>query len=118
MWGGQWDFVWAAYALTFILSALVLRIFKNLLGRSFLKHISAVHKQYAIPDFTGKPHLVGNHHHGHPVHRELFHNIQHLAHHFRVQCAGWFVKQHHIRVHGQCAHNGNALLLSPGELFG
>lgn len=24
MWGGQWDFVWAAYALTFILSALVL----------------------------------------------------------------------------------------------
>ncbi|WP_337828149.1 hypothetical protein [Pseudonocardia sp. TMWB2A] len=24
MWGGQWDFVWAAYALTFLLSALVL----------------------------------------------------------------------------------------------
>lgn len=34
MWGGQWDYVWAAYALTFVLSALVLALSYSAMRRA------------------------------------------------------------------------------------
>ena len=57
-------------------------------------------------------------HHGHALGGEILHHVQHLAHHFGVQGAGGFVKEHHVGVHAKGAHNGDALLLSAGKLLG
>ena len=56
-----------------------------------------------------------DHDHGHAVAREILHYVEHLANHFRVERAGRLVEQHHIRVHGQRAHDGDALLLPAGK---
>ena len=61
---------------------------------------------------------MGHGHHGHAFLGKVFHNIQHFAHHFGVQCAGGFVKQHYFRLHAQGAHNGHALLLAARKLHG
>ena len=59
---------------------------------------------------------MGDDDHGLALLGKVQHNIQHLAHHFRIKGSGHFVKQKDLRVHTQCAHDGNALLLSAGKL--
>ena len=61
---------------------------------------------------------MGHDHHGHALGGELLHHVEHLADHLRVQGAGGLVKEHHVGVHAQGAHNGDALLLTAGELLG
>ena len=61
---------------------------------------------------------MGNDDHGHTVSGQLFNELQHFAHHLRIQRAGGFVKQHHIRIHHQGADNGNPLPLASGEHIG
>ena len=61
---------------------------------------------------------MGHHHHGHAVGGQRAHEVQHLTHHLRVQRRGGFVEQQYLRLHGQGADDGDALLLSAGEHIG
>ena len=56
--------------------------------------------------------------HRHAIAGELLHNVEHLTDHFGVKRARRFVKEHHVRLHGERAHDGDALLLPAGELRG
>ena len=53
-----------------------------------------------------------------PFPRKRPHDVQHLAHHLRVQRGGGLVEQQHLRVHGQRPGNGHPLLLAAGDLPG
>ena len=44
------------------------------------------------------------------------HRVEHLADQLRVERGGRFVEEHELRVHGQRAGDGDALLLAAGEL--
>ena len=61
---------------------------------------------------------MGDHHHGHAVGGQLLHDVQHLAHHFRIQGGGGLVEQHYLGIHGQSPDNGDPLLLTAGKLVG
>ena len=50
-----------------------------------------------------------------PFFNQVFDNVEYLADHLRVECGGRLVKEHHIRLHRQCAHDGKALLLAAGQ---
>ena len=56
------------------------------------------------------------HDHGHTILCQLFHNIQNFSYHFRVKCRCRLIKQHNFRLHCQCPHDRNTLLLSTGKL--
>ena len=71
-----------------------------------------------VAHVPGKGHFVGDHQHGHALLSQPLHNSQHLAHHFRIQGRGGFVKQQHLRIHGQGAGDGHTLLLTAGNLPG
>ena len=57
-----------------------------------------------------------HHDHRHTLLGKLGHGGEHLPHHLRVECGGWLVEKHDLRVHGECAGDGNALLLAAGQL--
>ncbi len=59
---------------------------------------------------------MGDDHHGHAFVGQLAHDLEDVADQFRVEGAGGFVEQHHIRVHGEGAGDGDTLLLAAGEL--
>ncbi len=61
---------------------------------------------------------MGDHHHSHALFRQVFHQVEHLAHHLRVKGAGGLVEEHHIRIHGQGSDDGHALLLAAAKLGG
>ena len=61
---------------------------------------------------------MGNDDHGGAFFRELLHNIQNLSDHLGVESGRRLVKEHHIGLHAQGAHDGDTLLLSAGELRG
>ena len=61
---------------------------------------------------------MGDHQHGDAGVCQLLHQLQHLAHHLGVKGAGGLVEQDHVRVHGQRAGNGDALLLTAGQALG
>ena len=96
----------------------VLRMGKELLGRSFLHDQAFVHEDDTVGHLLGKAHLVGDDDHGHALSGQVLHDVQHLAHHLRIQRGGGLVEEHHVRVHAQGAHDGDALLLSSGKLGG
>ena len=83
-----------------------------------LQNVAAVHEQHPAPDLPGEAHLVGDHHHGHTLLGQLLHHVQHLAHHLGVQSGGGLVKEHHLGLHSQGPDDGDALLLSAGQLVG
>ena len=72
----------------------------------------------SVGHLAGKAHLVGDHQHGDAGVGQLLHQLQHLADHLRVEGGGGLVEQDDIRVHGQSAGNGNALLLAAGKALG
>ena len=47
--------------------------------------------------------------------RELHDDIQHLSDHLGIQRGGDLIKKHEFRMHGEGAHNRDALLLSARE---
>ena len=77
-----------------------------------------MHEHHLRADIPGEGHLVSHHQHGHTLLGQRLHDVQHLAHHFRVQSGGRLVEQQHLRVHGQCPGNGHPLLLTAGDLPG
>src|SRR6516225_5892630 len=59
------------------------------LGRGrVLDNAALVHEHHALGHLARKPHLVRDHHHGHPVARERDHDIEHLVDHLGVQRRG------------------------------
>ena len=73
---------------------------------------------HAMADLAREAHLVRDHHHRHALLRKLHHDVEHFAHHFRVERGRGLVEQHHDRVHRQRARDRHALLLAAGELAG
>ena len=58
---------------------------------------------------------MGNDDGGHPFFNQVFDNVEYLADHLRVECGGRLVKEHNIRFHCQCAHDGKTLFLTAGQ---
>ena len=54
---------------------LFFRMAEHFFRCSFFYNISAVHKDHPVSHFSGKPHLMSHHHHGHAVCRQLLHNL-------------------------------------------
>ena len=54
--------------------------------------------------------------HGHPLASQVAHDAQHVAHELGVECTRRLVEKHDVRVHGQGARYGDALLLTAGKL--
>src|SRR5579864_1990871 len=73
-----------------------------------------VHEDDAVGDLAGKAHFMGHDHHGHAVAREIDHDVEYLADHFRVERRRRLVEQHRDRVHGKRTRNRDALLLASG----
>ncbi len=63
-----------------------------------------------------KPHLMGDHAHGHSFAGQIGHDIQHFTDHLRVKGRCGLVKEHDLRRHGKAPGNGHPLLLAAGEL--
>ena len=84
---------------------------EKLLRRSRFPDLAAVHEEDPCPHLPGKAHLVGDDHHGHAHVGQTLDQIQDLPHHLGVQSGGGFVEKHHLRVHGEGAHDGDPLLL-------
>ncbi len=59
-----------------------------------------------------------HHDHGHAVLGKVSHDAQHISHELGVERRGCLVKEHDVRVHGERAGDGHALLLAAGELAG
>ena len=53
--------------------------------------------------------------HRHAVFRKFAHQIEHLADHLGVERGGRLVEEHDLGRHGECAHDGDTLLLAAGE---
>ena len=94
----------------------MLRVAKDLRGSALLCDHALVHKDHAIGNRARKGHLMRDHHHGHTLCRQLAHSLKHLAHNLGVKGAGGLVEQHDLGVHAQRAGDGDALLLTTGQL--
>ena len=93
-----------------------LRGFSKIGGGGLLQNVAAVHEDDAIRHRLGERQLVGDDEQGHAAAGEIADHLQHLLHHLGIQRSGHLVKQHHLRVHAQGPHDGDALLLAAGEL--
>ena len=88
---------------------------ENLFRASLFKDLPLVHEHHHVGHGTGKAHFMGHADHGHAVAGKVHHDIQHFAHHFRIQRRSGLVEEHELRLHGQGAGNGHALLLTAGK---
>ena len=61
---------------------------------------------------------MGDADHRHAAAGQLLHQLQNLSDHLGVKGGGRLVKQQHVGVHSQRAHNRNALLLPAGQHVG
>ena len=64
----------------------------------------------------GEPHLVGYQKHSTPLFRQRADHVQYFLHHLGIEGGGRLVEQDHAWLHGQCAGNRCALLLTTGKL--
>ena len=58
---------------------------------------------------------MGHHDHGAAFLGQALDHLQNFAHQLRVQRRRGFIEQHHLRLHGQGAGDGDTLLLAAGE---
>ena len=79
---------------------------------------SFVDEKDAGADLSCKAHFVRDDSHGHTEFRQFLHDFKDFADHFRVKGGGGLIKEHHIRVHGHGADDGNTLFLSAGKTGG
>ena len=84
-------------------------------GALFDNH-TAVHEDHAVGNVARELHLMGHHNHSHAAAGKVTHNGKDVAHELGVQRTRGLVKQHHVRVHGQGAGDGDALLLTTRKL--
>ena len=83
---------------------------KDLATNTMFDNLPVLHKDQRVGDLPGKTELVGDDEHRHPLIGQGPHNIEHLAHPFRVERAGWLVEQHDLRVHDECPGDTDTLL--------
>jgi len=89
---------------------------KKIGGGGVLDDLALVHEHHAVGDLAGEPHLVRDHHHGHALGRERYHDVEHLVDHLGVERRGRLVEQHGDGVHGERTGDRDALLLAAGQL--
>ena len=87
-------------------------------GSALLEDDAFVHEDDTAADVPGEGHLVRDDEHGHALVGKTLHDGEDLADHLGVERARRFVEQEDLRVHGQRAGDGHALLLAAGELAG
>ena len=75
----------------------MLGISENVGGGALLQQLAVCHEEDPAAHLPGKAHLVGDHHHSHALLGQLLHDLQHLAHHLRVQGGGGLVKAEGIK---------------------
>ena len=97
----------------------VAAIAEQLVRRALLQDAALVHEDGAVGDFAGEADLVGDDDHRH-VHLagQRLHDVEHFADEFGVERGCRLVEQHELRLHGERAGDGDALLLAAGELRG
>ena len=86
--------------------------------RPLLVEDPLVHVKDAGGRLAGKLHLVGDHHHGHPLGGQPPDDRQHLPRRRGVEVGGGLVQQKDFGLHGQGAGDGHPLLLSARHLAG
>src|SRR6218665_4022096 len=96
--------------------AVVGRVVEKLIGGCVVGNAALVEEQDAVGHLTGKAHFMGHHDHGHAAMRQFAHHVEHLLHHFGVECRGGLVKQHHLGLHPHRPGDRHPLLLAAREL--
>ena len=92
------------------------RVREELARRVDLDDAALVHEDDAVGDCAGETHLVRDDEHGHAGARQLEDDVEHLAHHLRVEGGGDLVEEEDLGVHHEGAHDSDALALPAGEL--
>ena len=87
-------------------------------GSSLLEDHSGVEEAHPIRHVPREPHLVRRDQHRHALARQLANHRQHLGDELRVERARHLVEEHEARLHGERAHDGDALLLTAREPVG
>ena len=100
-----------------LFGAFLVRVFDHLVGRAFLDHHAAIHKQDAVCHIARKRHFVRDNDHGSFLVGQIAQNAQNFAGQLRVKGAGWFIKAKDIRFQRQGAGNSHTLLLTAGKLL-
>ena len=88
-------------------------------GAVFLHHSALFHDRHPVADCFDHSHLVGDEDDGQiqlPV--QVLQQLQNGLSGIRVQCGGGLVGEEDLRVVGQGAGDGHALLLAAGQLAG
>ena len=99
-----------------LFGAFLVRVFDHLVGRAFLDHHAAIHKQDAVCHIARKRHFVRDNDHGGFLVGQIAQNAQNFAGQLRVKGAGWFIKAKDIRFQRQGAGNSNSVWLLLGLL--
>ena len=99
-----------------LFGAFLVRVFDHLVGRAFLDHHAAIHKQDAVCHIACKRHFVRDNDHGSFLVGQIAQNAQNFAGQLRVKGAGRFIKAKDIRFQRQGAGNSHTLLLAAGKL--
>ena len=86
-----------------LFGAFLVRVFDHLVGRAFLDHHAAIHKQDAVCHIARKRHFVRDNDHGSFLVGQIAQNAQNFAGQLRVKGAGWFIKAKDIRFQRQGA---------------
>ena len=84
-----------------LFGAFLVRVFDHLVGRAFLDHHAAIHKQDAVCHIARKRHFVRDNDHGSFLVGQIAQNAQNFAGQLRVKGAGWFIKAKDIRFQRQ-----------------
>ena len=91
-------------------------MYDHLLRCALLDDVATVHEDDAVCDLTGEADLMGDDDHRHAVRRQLLHDGQYLADHFRVEGRGRLIEEHDVRLHAERTRDRDTLLLSTREL--
>ena len=91
---------------------------EDLRRRAFLEDCALVEEADAVGDVAREAHLVRGDDHRHARLGELADDVEDLGHELRVERAGDLVEEQQVRLHGQRAHDGDALLLAAREPVG
>ena len=86
------------------------------LGGALLDDVAAVHEDHAVGDLAGEGHLVGDDEHRHALAGQPAHDREDVTDELGVEGRGRLVEEHELGVHRQRPGDGDALLLTAGEL--
>src|SRR5690242_12234335 len=77
---------------------------------------AGVHEDRHVGHLAGEADLVGHDDHGHALLGQAAHDVEDLPDELRVEGAGRLVEQHELGPHRQRSRDGDALLLTAGQL--